>query len=371
MALRLPLIIAGGAVCVGAMACAGGGADEGIVAIAVNQDAEARPRLAFYAGVPERDGFFLPAGNYDLIVMDMAGGIATLPRAIQGGEDVAAGVLAALDLPSPPEAVRRLNREGMRNLFLFFARFDEAQAQLEELLTEGHTRPAPASPDDLTAIQILGQEREQGRLLGIRDWETELGSWGRALELGLRVVGAELRVVRAELPPGSLDSRSGPFANVEALVREWRDGAAVDRRVFLEVVGRLNAERRVDLYEEIVAVFEDAASDSVADFYRRVELGELDGEIWAIANFAYENDQPGPAARALSYGEIARAEGLEPGHPYYDRWLRQSPSVWGFLWSVSVETAERARLPAEVFEVAQQRAATAPAIGEGLQVESP
>jgi len=352
MRLRLLLLLAGSAVLLPALACGENAAPPGILAIAVNQDSQAQPRLAFYAGVPGRDSFTLPAGNYVLIAIDMVGGVAVQERTATSGEDAAAAALAGLDPPTPSEDTGRLNREAMRHLFLFFARFNGAQLQLEDLLTEGHTRPAPASPDDLGAIQILGEERPQGRLLGIRDWESEMASWGRMLELGLRAI-------QAELPAGLLDSFDSPFADVVALVSEWRDRTAVDRRAFLEVVGQMSAERRVELYQSITTVFEQAVSQRSADFYGQVERGELDDEMWVIANFAYENDRP---ADGPSYGEIARSQGLEPGRPYFDRWLRQSPSAWSFVWLVSADMARRARLPEEVLALTRPETAMPPAV---------
>ncbi|MBI2914234.1 MAG: hypothetical protein HYY03_09995 [Chloroflexi bacterium] len=362
IALRLPLVVAAGAAALAALACAGSSTAPGIVAIAVNQDAAARPRLAFYAGVPGRDKFVLPAGNYELIAMEMGGGIASQTRPVSSGQDVAAATLGALRFPAVTEDAGRLNREAFRNLFLFFARFGEAQAGIDDVLAAGHPAAGPASPDELTATDILGEERPEGRLPGIRDWEDKMASWGRALELGLEGLQGLL--------PTESGAKGTAFVDLESLVREWRDGAAADRRAFLAVVGRFSAARRADLYQAIAAVFAEAESEGPDGFYARVEAGELDADMWAIANFAYVNDEPG-AGGGPSYMKIARDSGLEPGRPYYERWQRGSASAWGFLWSVSVETAQRARLPAEALAMAGEPGAAAQSLGPGLPVEPP
>lgn len=346
---RLTLTLLCGALILAAgLACARGSpADADLLAIAASRDPEAQPRLAFYAGLPGQDRFPLPPGSYDFIVLDAAGALSVVGRRLAPGEDAAAGLLAALELSPPPEGVGRQNQDAVRNLFLFFARFDEAQAQLEEIVTEGQTKPPPTTPDDLSAVQVLGEEGPRGRVSGLRDWEAEIVSSGRLLELALTVIGGELPLAR--------DGLGGPFADAQALVRDWRDGDAAERRAFLAVVGQMSAGRRAELQSRISVVFGEVAPSGEADFFRQVESGELDNEMWSIANFAYENPQPG--VDGPNYGQIARSQGLEPGRSYYERWLRQEPSAWGLQWYVSEEAAERAQLPVEVFRVSMERAA--------------
>jgi hypothetical protein len=348
MARLMLAVLFGALLLVGGLACARGGhADAEVLAIAMNEDQEARPRLAFYAGVPGQDSFPLPPGTYDIIMVDAAGALSTVSWTLASGEDADASMLAAWELPHPSEEAGRLNRDAMRNLFLFFARFDEAQAQLEGIVTEGQTKPLPTSPDDLTAVQVMGEESPQGRVSGLRDWEAEIVPSGRLLELALAAI-------EGELPP-SWDDLNGPFTDAQTLVREWRDGDAAERRAFVTVVGEMSAEQRAELHKHVVEVFGEVVPKSEEDFYRRVETGELDSEMWTIANYCYD-DRLGNDGQV--YRRTARSQGLEPGRSYYERWLQQEPSTWGFQWSVSEEAAEQAHLPAEVLRVSSEPAAT-------------